>query len=127
MIRRPPRSTLFPYTTLFRSHSFFAGRVTPTGRGGLPGDPVPVATEFVTGSITSEFIIPEPARVAGGIATEAGARSQNLHFDFVNFRDKGYGVVEARPDELLVTFRAAASVREPQAPTNDLRSEERRV
>src|SRR2546429_4374219 len=33
MIRRPPRSTLFPYTTLFRSkgclcaaHSFFSGR-----------------------------------------------------------------------------------------------------
>src|SRR3712207_7103956 len=23
MIRRPPRSTLFPYTTLFRSHLFF--------------------------------------------------------------------------------------------------------
>src|SRR5256885_11904065 len=23
MIRRPPRSTLFPYTTLFRSESFF--------------------------------------------------------------------------------------------------------
>src|SRR2546430_5083867 len=27
MIRRPPRSTLFPYTTLFRSNSTF---VTPT-------------------------------------------------------------------------------------------------
>src|SRR5258708_20510200 len=25
MIRRPPRSTLFPYTTLFRSLSVFAG------------------------------------------------------------------------------------------------------
>src|SRR3712207_7433192 len=25
MIRRPPRSTLFPYTTLFRSHSRFRG------------------------------------------------------------------------------------------------------
>src|SRR2546430_4434488 len=24
MIRRPPRSTLFPYTTLFRSHTEFA-------------------------------------------------------------------------------------------------------
>src|SRR5256885_16173970 len=24
MIRRPPRSTLFPYTTLFRSSSYFA-------------------------------------------------------------------------------------------------------
>src|SRR5471030_3417254 len=30
MIRRPPRSTLFPYTTLFRSWR------TPTGWSGLP-------------------------------------------------------------------------------------------
>src|SRR2546422_4770697 len=29
MIRRPPRSTLFPYTTLFRSHR-------PAARGGVP-------------------------------------------------------------------------------------------
>src|SRR5574337_350858 len=31
MIRRPPRSTLFPYTTLFRSHPglFAAARATP--------------------------------------------------------------------------------------------------
>src|SRR3712207_8241441 len=29
MIRRPPRSTLFPYTTLFRSH-----RLAPRQRGG---------------------------------------------------------------------------------------------
>src|SRR5690606_39599627 len=26
MMRRPPRSTLFPYTTLFRSHFFIADR-----------------------------------------------------------------------------------------------------
>src|SRR5688572_31832170 len=31
MIRRPPRSTLFPYTTLFRSHG--AVLVAPAGRG----------------------------------------------------------------------------------------------
>src|SRR2546429_6965819 len=31
MIRRPPRSTLFPYTTLFRS------RPAPDGRAGAPG------------------------------------------------------------------------------------------
>src|SRR5688572_32396757 len=30
MIRRPPRSTLFPYTTLFRSR----GYLQPAGRGG---------------------------------------------------------------------------------------------
>src|SRR5262247_4692160 len=33
MIRRPPRSTLFPYTTLFRSPSRPARRRTPGGRG----------------------------------------------------------------------------------------------
>src|SRR3712207_7892812 len=30
MIRRPPRSTLFPYTTLFRSHTI--GRISPGER-----------------------------------------------------------------------------------------------
>src|SRR3712207_8647090 len=34
MIRRPPRSTLFPYTTLFRSA---AGRAGWAGRGGVDG------------------------------------------------------------------------------------------
>src|SRR4030043_2201812 len=29
MIRRPPRSTLFPYTTLFRSSRDYSGRPTP--------------------------------------------------------------------------------------------------
>src|SRR5260221_6746101 len=36
MIRRPPRSTLFPYTTLFRSHGFVIGHITPEAfDGGL--------------------------------------------------------------------------------------------
>src|SRR3712207_7798504 len=29
MIRRPPRSTLFPYTTLFRSFNLLGGALTP--------------------------------------------------------------------------------------------------
>src|SRR2546428_7334471 len=43
MIRRPPRSTLFPYTTLFRSHPHPALRPRPIGdvdgvhAGGLEG------------------------------------------------------------------------------------------
>src|SRR5262245_65297726 len=36
MIRRPPRSTLFPYTTLFRSH---AGEPLATGPGHLIAPP----------------------------------------------------------------------------------------
>src|SRR2546422_7627464 len=30
MIRRPPRSTLFPYTTLFRSNAYWGVRATST-------------------------------------------------------------------------------------------------
>src|SRR5436309_6048362 len=42
MVRRPPRSTLFPYTTLFRSRSYASGRgsamkaATASGAGGRP-------------------------------------------------------------------------------------------
>src|SRR2546422_6830275 len=50
MIRRPPRSTLFPYTTLFRSLRFlpalrggdpgkFPGGSRPRALGGDPGGP----------------------------------------------------------------------------------------
>src|SRR6266540_6291703 len=37
MIRRPPRSTLFPYTTLFRSHGVLPHAVPPERRGVLAG------------------------------------------------------------------------------------------
>src|SRR3712207_7123719 len=38
MIRRPPRSTLFPYTTLFRSHRRLTGRHHhPDGPGRVEG------------------------------------------------------------------------------------------
>src|SRR5688572_31497020 len=34
MIRRPPRSTLFPYTTLFRSHLSYRPPRSPNGHKG---------------------------------------------------------------------------------------------
>src|SRR2546429_6275478 len=37
MIRRPPRSTLFPYTTLFRSHGHVRGSRTAGGACGRRG------------------------------------------------------------------------------------------
>src|SRR5258707_9848821 len=42
MIRRPPRSTLFPYTTLFRSH-WASGR----GRLSFPATPILRGTKCV--------------------------------------------------------------------------------
>src|SRR3712207_6983086 len=52
MIRRPPRSTLFPYTTLFRSR---------TGPDGAPRDPAAVQAEL--GDV----------QVLGRVATMGGA------------------------------------------------------
>src|SRR5262245_63645159 len=45
MIRRPPRSTLFPYTTLFRSGSVDAARPAPRSARGRPA----VMSESATG------------------------------------------------------------------------------
>src|SRR3712207_7539122 len=43
MIRRPPRSTLFPYTTLFRSCS--SGPSTPATAGARPASAPPPAPD----------------------------------------------------------------------------------
>src|SRR5258707_7494151 len=58
MIRRPPRSTLFPYTTLFRSHAdlrpFAAGaRGGPDGRRLLPRQPRERERRSATVSLTA--------------------------------------------------------------------------
>src|SRR2546430_11526482 len=52
MIRRPPRSTLFPYTTLFRSGGGRAGRVEAAAVGADGRDPRPLVA------------VPVPARAA---------------------------------------------------------------
>src|SRR2546428_3687864 len=64
MIRRPPRSTLFPYTTLFRS-------------------PPPPPPRCGGGSLFSAFIVHVPeksglacARAAIGIASASASRSE---------------------------------------------------
>ncbi len=71
MIRRPPRSTLFPYTTLFRSHTEFdaevyiltkeeGGRHTPFFTGYKPQ--FYIRTTDVTGEVTlpqgTEMVMP---------------------------------------------------------------------
>src|SRR2546430_11417088 len=52
MIRRPPRSTLFPYTTLFRSLGLAGGRVVAAG---------PVFGEV--GRAVAEALLAEPRDV----------------------------------------------------------------
>src|SRR5256885_13203115 len=70
MIRRPPRSTLFPYTTLFRSFAV-TGRTRPgrlLRKGGLrPGDRLVLTKPLGTGVIlAAEMRGLAPARIVGG-------------------------------------------------------------
>src|SRR2546428_7994268 len=53
MIRRPPRSTLFPYTTLFRSAKGHADRTGLGVRSGLPNR-LPVERLLYTGRRSEE-------------------------------------------------------------------------
>src|SRR3712207_8324765 len=51
MIRRPPRSTLFPYTTLFRSRDRGAGHLLSAGR--------PVALQQYRRQFTDRGAVPQ--------------------------------------------------------------------
>ena len=70
MIRRPPRSTLFPYTTLFRS-------IRIVGRGSLAG--IPFVTIFLVGLVIAATIF--VSRTVTGrhvVATGANERMSRL-------------------------------------------------
>src|SRR5258706_15695088 len=57
MIRRPPRSTLFPYTTLFRSQDLkrnISTSVSACGLANWPGQPSSVQIEKLSGPNRSE-------------------------------------------------------------------------
>src|SRR2546422_11779383 len=86
MIRRPPRSTLFPYTTLFRSTfvSFMSGNTTQTGFQTGQGH---VATampsllpigSFVIGAFTGTLLThsgtPQARRLFGVVAAVLAVR-----------------------------------------------------
>src|SRR2546428_8498740 len=79
MIRRPPRSTLFPYTTLFRSALLLAARANPP-RSGLrswtdSGDESPHRSEEHTSELQSRSdlvcrLLLEKKKLDGGLFTD---------------------------------------------------------
>ena len=113
ILERVPKDTTFVTGDI---HTFFAGRVTPSGRQGL-GQPAPVATEFVGGSITSKGVADsatgEGGREAGKIPADATLMANNPHFTYANQSSKGYALLEAGPDELLVTYKGVGTTQTP--------------
>src|SRR5437764_3226272 len=57
MIRRPPRSTLFPYTTLFRSSHWGPGDGRPCGHGRLPAAGAASRSEEHTSELQSPMYL----------------------------------------------------------------------
>src|SRR2546425_12597238 len=89
MIRRPPRSTLFPYTTLFRSVELFAS--IDEAQGGEPGGDGVRRAERVVGGGDRDDVRPGGLRRrpgTGGARYEAGDKQTGSHGS-VSFRRCG--------------------------------------
>src|SRR2546426_4338918 len=74
MIRRPPRSTLFPYTTLFRS-----AVADGAADGTAPGSPLPSTSARLVGITGSSASLPLSKRLRHSSATEADRKSTRLN------------------------------------------------
>src|SRR3712207_8325229 len=93
MIRRPPRSTLFPYTTLFRSevaqrlHDVLDVLVEPEGpvRGGDVAGVVPVdGVDVVVGQQRLDRRPDERREVAGHRADDGDRKSTRVNSSHAN-------------------------------------------
>src|SRR5256885_7100408 len=74
MIRRPPRSTLFPYTTLFRSANGVGGRLGVRPRGESVAD----AAEGLRGDRADRAVDPHhPGDCLGGRSEEHTSELQS--------------------------------------------------
>src|SRR5689334_23980852 len=73
MIRRPPRSTLFPYTTLFRSLRFYEelGLIRSIGRNGL--------RRVYAGDVIERLSLIALGRAAGFSLEEVDRKSTRLN------------------------------------------------
>src|SRR2546422_4392642 len=76
MIRRPPRSTLFPYTTLFRSLFNDAGQPVKEAEPSIPVEVVGLLGVPMAGD---EFVATKDERIAREIADSRLAKRSEEH------------------------------------------------
>src|SRR3712207_9325645 len=75
MIRRPPRSTLFPYTTLFRSTGWFDD-FSHSGIYDANGSASRVATTVSAFAFLNGTLTPVPEHLRGPVLSEGGSFGQ---------------------------------------------------
>src|SRR5690349_24207485 len=100
MIRRPPRSTLFPYTTLFRS----AVRGAVRGGGQAGSDPTRASSRVVAG--------------ARGRSQDRTSRSEEHTSELQSRRDLVCRLLlEKKKKKKIITYSICKSSRIPRIPS----------
>src|SRR5256885_10482015 len=77
MIRRPPRSTLFPYTTLFRSRAVRFRRDRQSGAAQRRDQEVAPSCEFVSSPFQNRNCLGQEGRAGGVLRGSRGGDEQD--------------------------------------------------
>src|SRR2546422_6882958 len=77
MIRRPPRSTLFPYTTLFRSLTLLTAAVAWRSAAAQVG----ATTDIITGKVTG----PDSQPLAGAVEGDRKSTRLNSSHGYISY------------------------------------------
>src|SRR2546427_6218300 len=100
MIRRPPRSTLFPYTTLFRSHraDYFsygqgysdavAAYRQAKGIGQPPGSAIYFAVDFNAGDRKSTRLNSSHSQISYAVFCLKKKKQQDAYTSILQYLDK---------------------------------------
>src|SRR3712207_8435578 len=78
MIRRPPRSTLFPYTTLFRSDWMERSHGTPFRRSASSGTVIKASTSVLDRPSASVFTTREGGENSGTTSSRSEEHTSEL-------------------------------------------------
>src|SRR3712207_7745976 len=87
MIRRPPRSTLFPYTTLFRSNVLITRFLTRDGVGEVQ-DFMPI--HDAPGSVFRHRLVRRVLGVRGELTFRVDRKSTRLNSSHANISDADF-------------------------------------
>src|SRR3712207_6971988 len=100
MIRRPPRSTLFPYTTLFRSPGRLADRgLRRRDRGGLGSRPAAARAAAAADRRPAPDVRPGPPVRAGVLRRPGDRKSTRLNSSHANI---SYAVFCLKKKNILI-------------------------
>src|SRR5256886_10370788 len=91
MIRRPPRSTLFPYTTLFRSHE--VSPVVQSGEGVRDGEPLQLRLALAFPQARSEEHTSELQSQSNLVCRLLLEKKKTIYIDRMTRRRLDYAVV----------------------------------